>query len=383
MIVPPLSLYIHLPWCARKCPYCDFNSHVTPLLDDSLQRRYIQAVLADLDTVPATVTARKVRSIFIGGGTPSLFFPAAIEQLLAGLTSRLSIATAAEITMEANPGSADSQHFRAFRNLGVNRLSLGIQSFNDRHLEKLGRIHGRSEACAAIDRVRATGFDNFNLDIMYGLPQQDIREVLQDIEMAVSFSPPHLSWYQLTLEPNTVFWSTPPPLPEHDILWEMQLQGARRLQEVLEAYEISSWAKKDYQCWHNRNYWEFGDYLGLGAGAHSKLSDPCGRVYRQVRYRIPQRYMSQANEGNAVSRVWDLQNNDRILEFFMNALRLYNGVTLESFQQRTGVTADVISSRLEQLHRKGLLQWNGSSSGRILPTDKGSRFLNTTLQAFI
>ncbi len=377
----PLALYVHLPWCERKCPYCDFNSHAGAV-GELLQARYLRALATDLEQSLPLLEGRVIGSVFIGGGTPSLFSAASIDTLLRHIRTCVPLAPDAEISLEANPGSADARHFSAYREAGVNRLSLGIQSLHEPSLQALGRTHGRHEAQAAIHMAQAAGFDNLNLDLMYGLPGQDMAQALADLDQALAHAPTHLSWYQLTIEPNTAFAFRPPQLPPETQILRMQAAGAKRLAAAgLEQYEVSAWAAgPDRHCRHNRNYWEFGDYLGLGAGAHSKLGDARGRVHRQARHRTPERYMRQAQAGHPISDQWTLDPADLILEFFLNGLRLCEGVTLEHFRQRTGLDPECVRPRLTQAQRAGLLQCDGR---QVRPTPRGQRFLNDLLQYFM
>jgi oxygen-independent coproporphyrinogen-3 oxidase len=371
--LPPLALYAHLPWCVRKCPYCDFNSHER---GDALpEREYVDALLADLEAMLPAVWGRRLRSVFIGGGTPSLFSPEAIDRLLAAVRARMPLEPEAEVTLEANPGTAEAGRFRGYRAAGVNRLSLGIQSFDDEKLRVLGRIHSAAEARRAIDMAQAS-FANVNLDLMYGLPGQTLEEARADLEAALAFGTAHLSAYQLTLEPNTVFYRRPPPLPAHDACADMQLM----VEELagasgLEHYETSAFARPGMRCRHNLNYWEFGDYLGLGAGAHGKLSFP-DRVVRHERARQPREYMAAA--GAAQEKV--IAPRELPFEFMLNALRLVEGVPAELFGQRTGLDASVIARRLALAAERGLLE---ADPRRIRPTPRGRLFLNDLLQLFL
>jgi oxygen-independent coproporphyrinogen-3 oxidase len=371
--LPPLALYAHLPWCVRKCPYCDFNSHER---GDALpEREYVDALLADLEAMLPAVWGRRLRSVFIGGGTPSLFSPEAIDRLLAAVRARMPLEPEAEVTLEANPGTAEAGRFRGYRAAGVNRLSLGIQSFDDEKLRVLGRIHSAAEARRAIDMAQAS-FANVNLDLMYGLPGQTLEEARADLEAALAFGTAHLSAYQLTLEPNTVFYRRPPPLPAHDACADMQLM----VEELagasgLEHYETSAFARPGMRCRHNLNYWEFGDYLGLGAGAHGKLSF-ADRVVRHERARQPREYMAAA--GAAQEKV--IAPRELPFEFMLNALRLVEGVPAELFGQRTGLDASVIARRLALAAERGLLE---ADPRRIRPTPRGRLFLNDLLQLFL
>lgn len=375
---PPLSLYIHLPWCVRKCPYCDFNSHA--VRGDVPEDRYVDALLRDLALDAALVRDRAVETIFLGGGTPSLFSPAAIERLLAGVRERVHVAAKAEITLEANPGTVEAKRFRGFREAGINRLSIGIQSFADAKLKSLGRIHGGAEAHAAAQAAVAAGFDNVNLDLMYGLPGQSVDDAVADIRTAMSLAPAHLSVYQLTLEPNTLFHQQPPVLPDdeaidlmqHALLDELQTSDYRQ-------YEVSAYAKEKRECRHNRNYWEFGDYLGVGAGAHAKISDG-GTVIRTAKTRHPEAFLRAAgtNAVRASRRV--LAPSDLAFEFMLNALRLHDGVAVALFQARTGLTLQAIEAPLLAARQRGLLM---TDTEKLVPTETGRRFLNDLVGLFL
>lgn len=376
--LPPLALYVHLPWCLRKCPYCDFNSHEAR--GEVPELAYVEALLRDLEQDSPGVAGRTVRSIFIGGGTPSLFSPAAIARLLAGVRARIALAPDAEVTLEANPGAADRERFSGFRAAGVNRLSIGVQSFDDEKLKALGRIHGRAQALGAIAAARAAGFDNFNLDLMFGLPGQTVEEALADVAQALACAPAHLSVYQLTIEPNTPFHARPPALPDEDRVWEMQ----SRIEERLAAagylhYEVSAYARPGRECRHNLNYWNFGDYLGLGAGAHGKLSDAAG-VVRRWKLKHPKDYLAQAGTAAAVGGEQRLTAEDLALEFMMNALRLTGGFPAALFEQRTGLALAQVERALRESEQAGLVQ---RRSGTIAPTETGRRFLNDLLLQFL
>ncbi|QNQ96901.1 YggW family oxidoreductase [Pseudomonas oryzihabitans] len=375
--LPPLALYIHIPWCVRKCPYCDFNSHAAgPTLPEA---EYVDALLADLDNDLAHVHGRPLTSIFFGGGTPSLFSAAALGRLLDGVARRLSFAPDIEITLEANPGNFEQAKFVAYRGLGINRLSIGIQSFQDAKLKALGRIHGRDEAIRAADRARAAGFDNFNLDLMHGLPEQSVADALGDLEQAIALAPTHLSWYQLTMEPNTVFWSQPPELPEDDILWDIQEAGQARLAAAgYHQYETSAYAQPGRQARHNLNYWGFGDFLGIGAGAHAKLSAPDGTLLRTWKTRLPKDYLDPAKAFQAGAK--PLAPADLPFDFMMNALRLVDGVPAAWYPQRTGQSLDSLAPALAAARRAGLL---AEDEQRLRPTARGQLFLNDLLQSFL
>ena len=375
--LPPLSLYIHIPWCVRKCPYCDFNSHEAR--EPIAETRYIEALIADLESALPLIWGRKVYTVFFGGGTPSMFSAAGIEQIIAAVRSRVPLSIDAEITLEANPGTFEAEKFRAFRAAGVNRLSIGVQSFNPKHLKALGRIHDDQQAYAAIDIARAH-FDNFNLDLMYGLPEQTLDEACADIEAALSFSPPHISAYHLTLEPNTYFHRYPPPLPDDDASARMQEAIEQRLDAAgFRHYETSAFAQPGKQARHNMNYWTFADYLGIGAGAHSKISFP-DRIARQMRYKQPRQYMDNAARGNAIQEQHDVATEDIPFEFMMNALRLTNGFPVVLFQERAGIPWTSVLKALDEAERRGLIERDHS---RVKPSKLGQRFLNDLLQLFL
>ncbi len=377
----PLALYVHLPWCLRKCPYCDFNSHAR---DPSQipEKAYVAALLEDLETDLPLVWGRRIASVFIGGGTPSLFSAEAIDALLSGIRARLPLLDSVEITLEANPGTVDESRFREYRQVGVNRLSLGVQSFNSRLLARIGRIHDGPRAHRAVEAVRAAGFDNFNLDLMFGLPGQSVKESLADVEQAVACSPTHVSFYQLTLEPNTAFHHAPPPLPDDDAQWRMQQQGRALLAEHgYRQYEVSAHALDGRQCRHNRNYWEFGDYLGIGAGAHGKLTDMARQaVQRRVRRRHPGQYL--ASPSDRVSSVRDLAPDELVFEFMLNAFRLSDGFAPELFEARTGLAWAVVDKAIGDLRDRGLIEPAGKQSA-VVPTDLGKRFINEIVSVFL
>jgi oxygen-independent coproporphyrinogen-3 oxidase len=380
--LPPLSLYVHLPWCIRKCPYCDFNSHEVPGTggrDELPEQRYLDALVADLDAALPLVWGRPVHSIFIGGGTPSLFSPQGIDRLLGDIRARLKLDADCEITLEANPGTFEKDRFRAFRAAGVTRLSVGVQSFNDNHLKALGRVHDRTQALAALQEASAT-FDTFNLDLMYALPGQTLAMLEDDVRTALAMAPPHLSIYHLTIEPNTYFAKFPPRVPEDDVAYAM-LDRITELtdQAGLQRYEVSAYAREGHRCWHNLNYWQFGDYLGIGAGAHSKLSF-AHRVVRQVRYREPRLYMDNALAGQAVTLDDEVGRTDLPFEFMLNALRLKEGFTLAQFTERTGLAVTAIQRGLEAAEAKGLIQ---RDLVRVRPTERGLDFLSDLQSMFL
>ena len=376
--LPPLSLYVHLPWCIRKCPYCDFNSH--EMRRDVLpEDDYVRAVVADLESALPLIWGRSVHSIFIGGGTPSLFSPAAIDRLLGDIRARLRLEPDCEISMEANPGTFEKDRFRAYRSAGVTRLSIGVQSFNDAHLQALGRVHDRAQALAAVEEA-ASAFDTFNLDMMYALPGQSMAQVEDDMRTALQFAPPHISIYHLTIEPNTYFAKYPPSIPEDDTAYAM-LDHITELTAAagLDRYEVSGYARAGHRCRHNLNYWQFGDYLGLGAGAHSKLSF-AHRVVRQVRLRDPQRYLERALQGNAVAQDEEVSRADLPFEFMLNALRLRHGFGLREFTERTGLPVTAIQRALEEAETKGLIE---RDFARVRPTQRGFDFLSDLQALFL
>ena len=375
---PPLSLYIHIPWCVKKCPYCDFNSH--GLKDALPESVYIDALLLDLEQALPDIWGRKIHSIFFGGGTPSLFSADGIDRILTSVRTLTPLMPNAEITLEANPGTVEAAKFAGFRAAGVTRVSLGIQSFNPRHLQALGRIHDDSEACRAAE-LAATHFDTFNLDLMFALPGQTLAETLNDIDTALSFQPPHLSAYHLTLEPNTPFGHTAPPnLPDDDLAADMQLAIAARLTEAgMQHYETSAYARPNHACRHNLNYWQFGDYLGIGAGAHSKLSFH-DRILRQMRTKHPQQYMAAVHQGTHINDQRVLTRHDLPFEFMMNALRLNDGVDAALFEERTGLPLIVCTTTLERARAQGLLETDAT---RLKPTLQGQHFLNDLLEMFL
>ncbi|MBL8524375.1 MAG: oxygen-independent coproporphyrinogen III oxidase-like protein [Betaproteobacteria bacterium] len=379
--LPPLSLYIHIPWCVRKCPYCDFNSHegkgAIP------ERQYIDALISDLDYTLPKIWGRRVYSVFFGGGTPSLFSAEAIDGILAAVRARLSLDSDAEITLEANPGTFEAEKFRGFRAAGVNRLSIGIQSFNENHLKALGRIHNSDEARRAI-QIAQENFDNINLDLMFALPNQTLAECERDIETALSFNTHHLSIYHLTLEPNTLFHAFPPPLPDDDLAADMLDMVRQKLAAAgYVNYETSAYAKptreSDSRSRHNMNYWRFGDYIGIGAGAHGKISFP-DRITREARYKQPQAFMERAVLGDAIQEGKTISAAELPFEFMLNALRLTEGFTLAMFVERTGLPVTAISSTLDAAEAKGLIARDHIA---VKPTDKGRLFLNDLLEMFL
>ena len=381
--LPPLSLYVHIPWCVRKCPYCDFNSHA---LSDAQQEDlpetvYIDALLRDLEQDLPRVWGRSVTSIFIGGGTPSLFSAEAIDRLLSGLRARLNINANIEITLEANPGTVEQQRFSEYRAAGINRLSIGAQSFNNDCLQALGRIHDRSEAVRAAEIAHTAGFDNFNLDLMFALPGQTLAQAKEDVATAIDLEPTHISYYQLTLEPNTLFYAQPPTLPNENLAWQIQSEGQVLLAKAgYEQYEVSAYAKKHFQCTHNINYWQFGDYLGIGAGSHGKLTDASQQnITRLAKKRHPKEYMDTAGSPQNIQIENVITRNEVGLEFMMNALRLVNGFNAALFTTHTGLPITIVEQALKQAEEKQLLEW---TTKLIRPTEKGRRFLDELLTLF-
>jgi putative oxygen-independent coproporphyrinogen III oxidase len=388
--LPPLSLYVHVPWCLRKCPYCDFNSHerqastVASIDDGSLYERYGQALMCDLEAALPAVWGRRVGTVFIGGGTPSLMPPPWIEELIAGVRARLPLEPGAEITMEANPGTFEVERFANYRRAGVTRLSIGVQSFNDKHLLALGRVHDANQAKRAVAEA-ASVFETFNLDLMYALPGQSLNELQHDLDEALRFDPPHLSVYHLTLEPNTMFHANPPKdLPDPDVASDMLdaiIEGAARA--GLSRYEVSAFAKEGHRCAHNLNYWQFGDYLGIGAGAHGKLSFP-DRIVRETRWRDPVTFMDKALQGNAVSNLHVLEDRQLPFEFMLNALRVRDGVPASLVHERTGLSWVTLMPTLEKAVQRGLLE---PVDGAVLPhlraTPRGYDFLTDLQSMFL
>jgi putative oxygen-independent coproporphyrinogen III oxidase len=375
--LPPLSLYIHFPWCVRKCPYCDFNSHEARA--GFPEQEYLDALRLDLEMALPMIWGRKVYTVFIGGGTPSLLSAAGLDRLLSDVRTLLPLELDAEITMEANPGTFEAEKFKSYRASGVNRLSVGIQSFNARHLQALGRIHDDGEARRAVEIARAN-FDNFNLDLMYALPSQTLEEAREDLATALSFAPPHLSLYHLTLEPNTLFAKYPPALPDDDASADIaDMIAAETAAAGYGQYEVSAYAQPGRRARHNLNYWQFGDYLGIGAGAHSKISFP-HRVLRQARYKQPKAYMEAVAAGNPVQEEYEIGRDDMGFEFMLNALRLSGGFEPNLFGERTGLTINAVGQTLDQAEAKGLLYRDHQI---IRPTELGRRFLNDLQQMFL
>ena len=377
----PLSLYIHLPWCIRKCPYCDFNSHEG--FSSAAQEPYVAALLADLDSQRQWLSDRPIQSVFIGGGTPSLFEGDWIARLLQGISARMSIARDAEITLESNPGSAETSRFNAYRQAGINRLSIGVQSFDDRTLQTLGRIHSGDEARKALDLVSEAGFDRWNIDLMHGLPGQHADSAEADLAEAIDRSAGHISWYQLTIERNTHFWSTRPELPDEAALEAIQNRGEALLRQTrFEQYEVSAFSGLAEQSQHNLNYWGFGDYIGLGAGAHGKISLPDNKIIRTQRTRSPSDYLKQLSASPAPQPPFrSVANGDRIVEFAMNTLRLREGVPLDQFTERTGLPQDDLVGASQTAVARGWL--TAPEDGRFAATPLGFRFLDGVVETFL
>ncbi|QQA76864.1 radical SAM family heme chaperone HemW [Pectobacterium parmentieri] len=373
--LPPLSLYIHIPWCVQKCPYCDFNSHA--LKGDVPHQEYVDHLLADLDADLPLASGRELHSIFIGGGTPSLLSAEAMQALLDGVRARIPLTPDAEITMEANPGTVEADRFSGYQRAGINRISIGVQSFDAQKLTRLGRIHGPDEAKRAAQLATGLGLRSFNLDLMHGLPDQSLDEALDDLRQAIALNPPHLSWYQLTIEPNTLFSSRPPTLPDDDALWDIYEQGHALLSAAgYQQYETSAYAKPGYQCQHNLNYWRFGDYLGIGCGAHGKLTFSDDRILRTVKVRHPRGYM----QGTYLDKQYDVANDDRPFEFFMNRFRLLEAAPRADFTAYTGLEEHSIRSQLDQALAQGYLT---ETTTHWQITEHGKLFLNSLLELFL
>ncbi|WP_129211855.1 radical SAM family heme chaperone HemW [Candidatus Pseudomonas adelgestsugas] len=376
-LLPPLALYIHIPWCVRKCPYCDFNSHTAHNVLP--QEEYVNALLDDFAQDLNTVYNRKLTSIFFGGGTPSLFSAAALSYILKNIEAHIQFADEIEITLEVNPSTVEQENFVSYRKLGINRLSIGIQSFQKNKLQALGRIHDADEALRAVNMAHKAGFNNFNLDLIYGLPGQSLGDALRDLRQAIILKPTHLSWYQLTIEPNTIFWSQPPTLPEENTLWEIQKAGQSLLaKNGYTQYEVSAYAQSGYQAQHNLNYWNFGDFIGIGAGAHSKLSHPDGRIVRTWKTRMPNDYMNLDKTFQAGTK--ELTKEELPFEFLMNALRLTEGVDANLYTQRTNLDLDSLNKGRSQAEYSGLMQIKPS---QLAATNRGQLFLNDLLQKFL
>jgi oxygen-independent coproporphyrinogen-3 oxidase len=377
---PPLSLYIHIPWCVRKCPYCDFNSYA--VREEIPEDAYVTALIADLEQDLPAVWGRTIETVFIGGGTPSLFSPDGIDRLLGAVRARVPLKPDAEITLEANPGTVDQARFRGFREAGINRLSIGVQSFQADLLQRIGRIHNDSEAITAIEAAQQAGFANLNLDLMFGLPGQTIEQALADLRIATELQPAHISWYELTIEPNTWFHRHPPERPVDDDLWEMQQSGRTLLDATgFERYEVSAYARDDRRCRHNMNYWQFGDYLGIGAGAHAKISDAATQsITRISRLRHPRTYLDSTHSTQRISTTSRLAPDDVVLEFAMNALRLERGFSKTTFTAATGLPYAAIEASVNHGLADGLLSIKDDT---IKPTQRGQRYLNELLQQWM
>lgn len=378
LTLPPLSLYIHFPWCIRKCPYCDFNSHT--LLTELPEKNYINALIADLEQDLEKLPARPITSIFMGGGTPSLFSPDMLSYLLVELAKRIEFSDAIEITLEANPGTTEYQRFYGYREAGMNRLSLGIQSFSNEKLKILGRIHDGDQAIKAVAAAKSAGFTNINLDLMHGLPKQSVIEGLKDLQIAFSLEPTHISWYQLTIEPNTKFHQRPPQLPLEEAIGELQERGEEIFrQKAYKHYEISAFSKDGYNCMHNRNYWQYGDYIGIGAGAHSKLTDNKKMTIRRAwKQKNPKAYLAKKNQFLAEEKFISVE--ELPFEFMLNALRLYQKISGELFQQRTGLSFSSIQPVLYKAQQQGLLTYDEFA---METTEFGKRFYNNILAMFM
>ncbi len=378
MTLPPLSLYIHIPWCVQKCPYCDFNSHGQKG-QKIPEQEYVQHLLSDLRNDAHLSAGRPIHSIFIGGGTPSLLSGDAMQTLLDGVRKLTPLTDDAEITLEANPGTVETGRFSEYVRAGVNRISIGVQSMQEDKLKALGRIHSSDEAKNAAQQAHEVGLRSFNLDLMHGLPGQSIDDALSDLRQAIALNPPHLSWYQLTIEPNTQFYSKPPKLPEDDTLWQIQEQGQAMLREAGYAqYEISGYAKPGHQCQHNLNYWRFGDYIGIGCGAHGKITKPDGTIMRTEKVKHPRGYMDLTKP--YLYRDWTVSEEERPFEFMMNRLRLAEPCPIEDFQKYTGLALSQIEEQLADAQRQGLLSRNDT---HICVTERGHRYLNELLEMFV
>lgn len=379
--LPPLSLYIHVPWCVRKCPYCDFNSHAQR--NDALpQTEYLTALLADLEQELPNIAEREIVSIFIGGGTPSLLAPEIIANLLKNLQTRLRLREGLEITLEANPGTTENVNLQQFRRAGVNRLSLGIQSFNAESLQQLGRIHSVDEACRAIELAKQAGFEQINLDLMFGVPKQTKSSALNELAIACAFETTHLSWYQLTIEPHTEFYRAPPELPEDDEIWQIQQVGLEYLAaQGFENYEVSAFARDKNYCQHNLNYWQFGDYIGIGAGAHGKITDiKTGVITRRSKHAHPKMYLQTAHSPAVVATCQPLQPHDIVSEFMLNALRLRHGVSVAMFEKHTGLSWQQLEPKVQLAQQRG---WLLEDKQRLVTTPQGWLFLNDVLELFL
>jgi len=378
--LPPLSLYIHVPWCVRKCPYCDFNSHNSP--QQIPERAYVDALLHDLEQEVPLIWGRTVQTIFIGGGTPSLFSAEAYDRLFSGIRALLPLHHDAEITLEANPGTLEAGRFKEYRALGINRLSIGIQSFNNDALAKLGRIHDSKHAIKAVEAAHDAGYDNFNLDLMFGLPGQNRNTAAADVDTAIALQPAHISYYQLTIEPNTLFYTQPPTLPDDDPIYDWQLDNQTRLAKAgYLQYETSAYAQQGHQCRHNVNYWQFGDYIGIGAGAHGKISSAAPQqILRRVKQKQPQAFIETAGSDACLLEKTLVAESEVGFEFMLNAMRLLDGVATPLFQQHTGVPISNIKNAMQRAEALDLLEHTIS---RIRPTEKGQRYLNSLIELFL
>ncbi len=378
--LPPLGLYIHFPWCVQKCPYCDFNSHA--IKDTVPEQDYIAALLSDLELELPLIWGRQITSIFMGGGTPSLFSPESLERLLSCLRAQLNFSPDIEITLEANPGTIEYGKLQALRDIGINRLSIGVQSFNNDHLQKLGRIHNVRDAINTAEAAHKADFNNFNLDLMYALPGQSIKQAQQDIQLAIDLEPAHISHYQLTIEPNTWFYQHPPEVPNDDMIFETEQACLPVLANAgYHQYEVSAFSKKGMSCQHNLNYWQFGDYLGIGAGAHGKRSDANQQqIVRSWKQKHPQAYMSEAKTEARIAGQQVLENSDIAFEFMLNIFRLTDGFETDLFTQRCGMPIRHIESRLRMAEEAGLIEWGKK---KISPTNQGKRYLNNLLEIFL
>jgi oxygen-independent coproporphyrinogen-3 oxidase len=378
--LPPLALYIHFPWCVQKCPYCDFNSHK---LDGVLEEnRYIDALIQDLEQELPRIWGRTIHTIFMGGGTPSLFSPQSLDRLISAIRARLPLSADAEITMEANPGTIEAERFYEYFDIGINRLSIGIQSFHDDQLTALGRIHDRKQAIKAVETAHAAGFSNFNLDLMFSLPGQNRKSALEDVQTAIDLEPAHISYYQLTLEPNTLFYKFPPTLPDDDTAWDIQDAAQSILASAgYTQYEVSAYAKNNHRCRHNLNYWSFGDYLGIGAGAHDKISDAQQQsITRQWKQKHPQRYLETITTDERIAGSRTLGTSETVFEFMMNALRLCDGIETPLFSRHTGLPLILAEPGLRKAQQQQWLNWD---SHYITPTRNGQQFLNDVLEVFL
>ena len=376
--LPPLSLYIHFPWCVQKCPYCDFNSH--EIKTGIPEEKYIEALLKDLENDLPLVWGRKINTIFMGGGTPSLFSPEAMDSLLSGIRARIPVSPNAEITIEANPGTVENEYIKGFKAAGINRISFGVQSFNDHTLKKLGRIHNAEAARQAVLKAQQAGFERINIDLMFALPEQTLEQARFDLETALALKPTHISYYQLTIEPNTAFHHSPPTLPNDEASWEIFQQGKSILDNTgFKQYEVSAYAKDEDNCRHNTNYWLFGDYLGIGAGAHAKITNGAEQsITRYRKYKHPKEYLGNIAT-SAIAGKQVLTDQELLFEFLMNALRLNDGFNTDIFTQRTGLEFNILLQQLNPIISKNLIQWDQANS-RIYASEKGKMFLNDVLE---